>query len=321
MKQKFAEWAKAHDVPVEDGWTVEQICDAIVTRGVEWPPNLVNEEGWQLYTAVLRREVNVQAIAWDELSADEEGEAALEVTCRLQDRREFKTKIARSSLKSTEFGAICRVVEDRLRAWKVKDDAVREAHLAAKDDKEYDGKVPDLMEYVIGFRSWNLSGERIVPIGAGNDVWDGGREVRAQCGKGELHRAPAPDCECGLYAWNDWAAISGDCSASPTKVYGAVQACGRMEVHNEGFRAEYMRPVVFGYDDSDDTVEADEDGKMVRTHGPDYERVQRIVKWLGGDVPVVPFSEVPMKAREFGQMVADNPFLLPEAPKELSEDE
>lgn len=313
MKEKFSKWASSHGVPVDDGWTVEQICDAIVERRIEWPSDLVNEEGWQLYTAVLRREIGVQAVAWDELN-DDKGNPVLEVTCRLQDRREHKTQIPRSALKSQDFGAICREVEDRLRAWKVKDDEVREAHLT-RADKEYAEAMPDLMEYVIGFRSWNLSGERIVPIGAGNDVWDGGNEVRATCGKGELHRAPAPDCECGLYAWNDWDAIAGDCGPNTTKVFGAVQACGRMEIHRDGFRAEFMRPVCFGYDDSNDSAGIDEDGAPFVKRGPDFMRVTRIASWLG-NVPVVPFNEVPMKAAEFGQLLADNPHLLPDEVKD-----
>lgn len=297
MKDKFLAWARQQGVPAQDNWTIEQICDALVEARAAWPPDLVNEEGWQLWTAVMRRELAIQSIMWDEV---QEERGAVQVVFRLNDKREFSAMIEKVMLRERDFGEVCKSLELRVREWKVKDDAEREVELA-KFDREWEGVVPDLMDYVIGFRAWNLAGARLKPIGAGNDVWEGGREVRASCGHGKLHRAPDHSCDCGFYAWHDFGPMENEARGGGSrKVWGAVRACGRMEVHEDGFRAEFMRPVLLGYDDRSDVMTAEG-----LTRGPDYERVMQIAAQLGG-IQVVPYDILPEAAKEFGLLIEDS---------------
>jgi hypothetical protein len=311
LKDKFASWAREANVPIEDDWTVEQISDAIIAAKVPWPPELTNEQGWQLWTAVTRREYSVQSIQWDEVSG-EDREPELEVTFRLQDKREFQARITKKELQERDFGGVCKMLEERLRDWKVANDAEREEEMR-KQDAQWEGRAPDLMDYVIGFRAWAVNGPRLRPIGMGGDVWEGGAEVRAQCSAGNLHRAPDPNCECGLYAWNDLASMLQEARAgSGGRVWGAVRAHGRLEVHSTGFRAEYMQPMLLGYDDSEDEIVTNDDGIPVDVkRGSDYDRVKKIADLLGG-IEVVPFDVLPEAATEFGRLIKDVPELLPD---------
>lgn len=296
MKAKFLAWAREQRVPTHEDWTIEQICDSIVEAGAPWPPDLVNEEGWQLWTAVMRRELAIASIMWDEVV----GEDAIQVVFRLNDKRDFSVSMEKAAFRTKDFGEICKSLELQVREWKAKDDR-RVEHALAEQDEEWGKVVPDLMDYVIGFRAWNLSGNRLKPIAAGNDVWRGGAEVRASCGHGKLHRAPAHECDCGFYAWHDFTPMKEEARGGGTrKVWGAVQACGRMEVHEDGFRAEYMRPVLFGYDDRADEMTVDG-----LKRGPDYDRVFAIAEQLGG-VQVVPYDILPEAAKEFGLLIEDS---------------
>jgi hypothetical protein len=76
-------------------------------------------------------------------------------------------------------------------------------------------------------------------------AWDGASEVRASCRVDASHRAPAATCHCGLYAYHaphlPWR--MQPVTQFPDVVFGIVAARGRIEVHAEGFRAEYARPV------------------------------------------------------------------------------
>lgn len=108
---------------------------------------------------------------------------------------------------------------------------------------------PDLVRPLVAFRSWRLSGGRLVspfiPC-----RWDG-RTMHAACfdanraltrGDGwvaEPHASPDPRCQCGIY---------GYFSPGPRSWYGEAYWCegvitawGRVEVHRDGFRAEHAR--------------------------------------------------------------------------------
>lgn len=298
-KEKFVCHARAHGVKVVDDWTVEQLSDAIVAAGVPWPDDLINEEGWQLWTATIRHDTAVKSIKWDEAESKPD---EIEITFRLGDGREYVSLIPRELLAREQFGTICRQLEGSLRVWKERDDLrLREA--LEKFDAEFQMRTPDLLNTLIGFRSWQLAGPKLKPIGAGNDVWRGGREVRAECGNGREHRAPAPDCECGLYAWYSWEKLAARAAAGTGQVFGAIAARGRVQLHNEGFRAEYMRPVLLGYDDTDDriTLDWDDGGAPCHQRSADFERVSAAAEILGG-IEVVPFSVMEKAAQEFGQL-------------------
>jgi hypothetical protein len=62
--------------------------------------------------------------------------------------------------------------------------------------------------------------------------------------------APAAACSCGIYAFHPWSrafepgAVSGrEVGDGVWTVWGEVEAWGEMEVYEDGFRAEYARPV------------------------------------------------------------------------------
>jgi hypothetical protein len=81
--------------------------------------------------------------------------------------------------------------------------------------------------------------------------WDGGREVMARCVY-HTHAAPFPHCGCGFNLWHDPAGIGlptntwdvlGGSEGVMGIVGGVVRARGRIEVHSDGFRAQYAQPL------------------------------------------------------------------------------
>lgn len=113
-------------------------------------------------------------------------------------------------------------------------------------------QVPDLTQHIIGFREWKIDwrNKTLGPIGIGGAPWSGRNWQDAECrGAGTRapygHSSPHPDCDCGLYALHDFPDEPTYGSAEhPGKVWGVVQAKGRIEVHKTGFRAEYARPMM-----------------------------------------------------------------------------
>jgi hypothetical protein len=57
------------------------------------------------------------------------------------------------------------------------------------------------------------------------------------------HAAPAPHCECGLYAYHSPASIK---VLLLDEVIGQVEGWGNVEVHETGFRAQHMRVTSLG---------------------------------------------------------------------------
>ena len=124
------------------------------------------------------------------------------------------------------------------------------------------GEEPLVAGAVHGFRTWSLALDRESRpglIGYGHTRWEsGGQPTRAEClpGNGtpashpEGFPVPAEGCACGLYASHPWARdpnsdflrVDG-MGLEPDDVFGVVEAWGRMEVHEDGFRAEYARPI------------------------------------------------------------------------------
>lgn len=100
------------------------------------------------------------------------------------------------------------------------------------------------------------------------------------------HLPPGSECGCGLYGLHDGEAFisKGYNSAS---ILGAISAWGRMEVHKDGFRAEFARVIMLAYDPA---------------HGIAIERrVRKTAEVL--NVPCVPIDELPMAALEYAQPV------------------
>src|SRR5438876_462828 len=95
-----------------------------------------------------------------------------------------------------------------------------------------------------GLRSWSLADQDRALGGLFQRVaWPAGRPLRAAC-LVNSHAAPAPACSCGIYALHPTRAAARALQevASPPDVVGIVEAWGAVEVHPDGFRAEYARP-------------------------------------------------------------------------------
>lgn len=153
---------------------------------------------------------------------------------------------------------------------------------------------------VIGFRAWKLDGYRLKPLVRGIPMSWSLEVTRAQCFLPEVrssrhglligplqdhpippppldsrHRAPEPSCECGLHA------LYAPANMSPGgAVGGAILAWGRIETYQDGFRAEFARPVVLCQKD---------------------ERAQALAEEM--QIPCVPFNELEATALRFGQPV------------------
>lgn len=114
---------------------------------------------------------------------------------------------------------------------------------------------PDLMAPVVGFRKWRVVRDHLsspyIPL-----RWDA-PVVRARCfpanrslmfGEGwldEPHSAPHPDCRCGVYAWHRPPPLKA--IPDPSRALGVVALWGRIEVHEDGMRAERAAIRALGY--------------------------------------------------------------------------
>jgi hypothetical protein len=78
--------------------------------------------------------------------------------------------------------------------------------------------------------------------------WRAERPTKARCQSHRHHRAPREGCGCGLYALHPSRSSATRVFGSSRPGYGLqqvagiVEAWGTVEVHEEGFRAEYARP-------------------------------------------------------------------------------
>jgi hypothetical protein len=152
--------------------------------------------------------------------------------------------------------------------------------------------VPDLVTPLVAFRSWRLSGGRLVspfiPC-----RWDG-RVMHATCFEanrtltrgngwlGEPHTSPDPRCQCGIYGYfrpgpRSWYGEAYWCE-------GVVTAWGRVEVHRDGFRAEHAR------------VEA------LATPEEGFPHAVQAVREAAGrlGVPLLPYAELEAHAARLG---------------------
>ena len=123
-------------------------------------------------------------------------------------------------------------------------------------------ELPTFSQCVIGYRRWQMDDRgRLWPLWMADRPWEPGVNVaRCPCGSwtslrftyrthgGRVvlepeadHAAPAGECTCGLYSWRrppDYWHEEAKWS-TPPRVVGAVASWGRMQVHRDGFRAEF----------------------------------------------------------------------------------
>ena len=106
-----------------------------------------------------------------------------------------------------------------------------------------------------GIRVWQLgwvNGDAYLEGFNGAEWVARGRPTVAACrrsGRRSLHRAPHHDCACGLYAthpdsaWFAFGLLYRKRTPPLARIAGIVEAWGRVELHEDGFRAEFARPV------------------------------------------------------------------------------
>lgn len=124
---------------------------------------------------------------------------------------------------------------------------------------------PFFTEPVIGYRQWMLNGWTLEPVGGAirGGPWRPGVN-KASCLRvhtdwvgysyhhsllPETHRAPAADCDCGLYALHDLSHrnLGWQPGGGKWAVIGAVAAWGDLHVHHGGFRAARAQIVALAY--------------------------------------------------------------------------
>jgi hypothetical protein len=101
---------------------------------------------------------------------------------------------------------------------------------------------------VVGFRAWRIHGRQLWPMRySALRGWPTG-DVQAVCESASMvssrdHFAPAPAeiCSCGLYAFYEIDALFEQ--LDDAQAWGAVLGWGRIELHQDGFRSEWQRPV------------------------------------------------------------------------------
>ena len=129
---------------------------------------------------------------------------------------------------------------------------------------------PDLVNPVVGFRQWRISGGELRSMYTG-DRWRPGR-MHASCHADRAHDEPPPvsDCTCGFYARYTPSPRTAS-SGTPDLVAGAVVLWGRLELHAHGMRAEHASLIALA---------------LPLLPGPKRRRVRELAEALG--VPAVP---------------------------------
>jgi hypothetical protein len=137
--------------------------------------------------------------------------------------------------------------------------------LAPSDEAREIGEVCDFTVVpglIYGLRAWTLYTEGSHwRLGSRSQasIWPVGEPMEARCAGQDLldeehpHDPPGPTCGCGIYAYHPFGARAeelAECIEAPEPgranaigwtVYGVIAAWGRVEVHEQGFRAQSAR--------------------------------------------------------------------------------
>ena len=112
------------------------------------------------------------------------------------------------------------------------------------------------------------------------EAWESSTDSRC-------HQAPGPSgtCPCGLYAYHEMESVMkqdlGD-------VWGAVVGWGAVEVHADGFRSEWQRPIVLAEFPGREGARAEELHEAARLHGARVapaDRVGTVAREHGDPIP------------------------------------
>jgi hypothetical protein len=157
---------------------------------------------------------------------------------------------------------------------------------------------PDLIEPLIGFRSWWLKGERLKCLGS--DVCWNGPVMHAAClrggdpastGSAPIHEAPEPECSCGIHVLHSPGGVIG---REPAKVWGIVSLWGRIIVYRTGMRAQHARIMALAPTDPGQSLP-----------------VARVARRLGVDT--LPFGELAEASARYGAPIPGH--MLPPGPR------
>jgi hypothetical protein len=161
------------------------------------------------------------------------------------------------------------------------------------------GAAPDLIQPVVGFRQWRIKNGKLYAL-----FWDvpwPNRLAQASCRAGgsatdaNPHKAPYPDCSCGIYAYYRVGSHLLSTAGTSAPVTGIVTLWGRLEAHVDGMRAEHAR------------IEA---LALREPTAWERRRIGGVARSLG--IPAVPHQELESTALEFGTFMP--PQLIPQPP-------
>jgi hypothetical protein len=128
------------------------------------------------------------------------------------------------------------------------------------------------------------------------------------------HRAPAHSCGCGLYAsYHPWRSLDRYLCQGPP-VYGAISAWGRLELHPDGFRAEYARVVALAPGDAEELARWGEDPDefearlraLAGEFGVTCTRREELLDVVGEHGELVPRELIPALTEEYAAVIGTN---------------
>lgn len=176
---------------------------------------------------------------------------------------------------------------------------------------------PDLIGAVAGFRSWTLRAPEAAakePVAGSlhpgwtnsDNPWPPG-DFKARCEAHAVslydkppHTAPDADCACGIYAVHELSSVPSSPRPPPwdarnvevcLPVTGVIRAWGDIEVHWEGFRAEFAEVFAFAPREADVPRGVDWVLPILRLTAEKY------------GAELVPFDQLPDAARRAGGIV------------------
>jgi hypothetical protein len=180
-------------------------------------------------------------------------------------------------------------------------------------------RAPDLIEHVVGVRSFDRAGHMLASPFQGNE-WRR-PEQHARCSPSRPrtaaaltrlgikpkpaastaaqivarqerlrpHKAPHQDCVCGIYAYHDPDAKFLEFHP----ITAIIQAWGLLQVHARGFRAEHVRVVALALGDLESGVAGERYAEIAR----------RASAWW--KVPLLPREQLASSVSEFGSPVPE----------------
>lgn len=159
-------------------------------------------------------------------------------------------------------------------------------------------RAPDLTQRVIGFRQWNIreGTTDLHPVGMTSaDPWKSGPQ-HAVChsSSGSMRTPCLPvvndECHCGFYALHHLQDAEGYGGYNGNAVQGIVTGWGRVAIHTDGFRAEWIE-------------------LMAIIMPPDTPKSERRKYWdvaKAYNVPLMDYDQAEGFAEEFGARVPDS---------------